>query len=135
MNSSAGSASPSLCSHGYSPSNGSGPDLSQRPGGGPCRWRSNGYSARDRRAPARNRRRGLGVDHPVLDPELREERPEGGRRCERGGLSGEVELSRLEGLLQHLERLHREEEAALVGDPPSIGGERTAADTQCTSRC
>ena len=62
---------------------------------------------------------------------------EGRRLGERGGLPGEVDLSRLEGLSQHLEvlrpehhgeRPHREEEPALGGDPPSIGGERTAAD-------
>jgi hypothetical protein len=72
----------------------------------------------------------LGVDHPVLDPELREERAEGGRRCERGGLSGEVELSRL-GLSQHLVLFPREHHGAQVWStivipisPPSHLGSR-----------
>ncbi len=38
----------------------------------------------------------FGVDHPVLGPELREERAEGRRLGERGVLPGEVELSCLE---------------------------------------
>ena len=60
--------------------------------------------APDRRAPARDRRRGLAVDHPVLGPELGEECAEGGRRCERGGVPGAVEkLSGLEGLLERRE--------------------------------
>ena len=80
---------------------------------------------------------GLGVDHPALGSELGEEHAEGRGLCKRGGLSGEVELSCLEGLLQRLEvfrpehhgeRPHREKEPALGGDPPPIGGERTAAD-------
>ncbi len=41
----------------------------------------------------------LGVDHPVLRPELREEGAEGRGLAERGGLPGEVELSCLEGSL------------------------------------
>ncbi len=80
---------------------------------------------------------GLGVDDRVLGPELREERPEGGRRCERGGLPGERDLSGLEGLLErlevfpperHRERPHREEKPALYGDPLPVGTERPAAD-------
>ena len=77
----------------------------------------------DRRAPARDQRRGLGVDDPVLGPELREERPEGRRLGERGGLPGEVELSCLEGLLErrevfppkhHRESPHREEDIGVI---------------------
>ena len=64
---------------------------------------------------------GFGVDHPVLGPELGEERPEGRSIGERGSLPGEVELACLEGLSERFEvlppeddreRPHREEEAS-----------------------